>query len=68
MRNERSTTDGAPEVGGGTSGLSHSMDKPPKQYLAGNSDAPDDHNAEPAPSPNESQNSEWKDHSKKFTY
>ena len=68
MRNERSTTDGSPEVGGGTTGLSHSMDKPPKQYLAGNSDPPDSHNAEAAPSPDESQNPGWKDYSKKFDY
>lgn len=66
MRNEHATTNGAPEVGGNTQPLTHSMDKPPKQYLAGNSDAPDDHNAEAAPSPDTSQNSGWKDYSKKF--
>ena len=66
MRNEHATNDGSPEVGGPTTGLTHSMDKPPKQYLAGNSDPPDNHNAEAAPSPDEQQNPGWKDHSKKF--
>ncbi len=66
MRNEHSTTDGSPEVGGGTGPLSHSMDKPPKQYLVGNSDPPHDHHAEAAPSPESKQNPGWKDCSTKF--